>query len=154
MNPFSQLFRRFKNKLNSDFASVPLSQQGVGSLFYRGLASASGKVVTERNAFQLTTVYACVRILAETIASLPLHTYKITPEGREKATDHPLYHILHDEPNPDMTSFVFRETLMGHLLVWGNAYAQIIRDCQRRIKIVRKRRTNFVGFRRRADAKN
>lgn len=43
-------------------------------------------------------------------------------------THHPLYHILHDEPNIEMTSFVFRETLMGHLLIWGNAYAQIIRD--------------------------
>ena len=42
--------------------------------------------------------------------------------------DHPLYYLLHDEPNPEMTSFVFRETLMSHLLIWGNAYAQIIRN--------------------------
>ncbi len=45
-----------------------------------------------------------------------------------KATNHLLYYLLHDEPNPEMTSFVFRETLMSHLLLWGNAYAQIIRD--------------------------
>ena len=77
---------------------------------------------------QTTAVYACVRILAETLASLPLHTYKRTAKGKGKAMDHPLYYLLHDEPNPEMTSFVFRETLMGHLLLWGNAYAQIIRD--------------------------
>lgn len=48
--------------------------------------------------------------------------------GKEKALDHPLYLLLHDEPNPEMSSFVFRETLMTHLLLWGNAYAQIIRN--------------------------
>ena len=52
----------------------------------------------------------------------------MTKDGKEKARDHPLYHLLSDAPNPEMTSFVFRETLMGHLLLWGNAYAQIIRD--------------------------
>lgn len=88
----------------------------------------SGKVVNERTAMQTTAVYACVRILAETIASLPLHIYKRTDRGKEKAFDHQLHYILHDEPSPEMTSFVFRETLMGHLLLWGNAYAQIIRD--------------------------
>jgi len=77
---------------------------------------------------QTTAVYACVRILAETIASLPLHTYMYTAGGKEKAVNHQLYYLLHDEPNPEMTSFVFRETLMSHLLLWGNAYAQIIRD--------------------------
>ncbi len=88
----------------------------------------SGKTVNERTALQTTAVYACVRILAETIASLPLHTYRYTDRGKEKALDHPLYYLLHDEPNPEMTSFVFRETLMSHLLLWGNAYAQIVRD--------------------------
>ena len=77
---------------------------------------------------QTTAVYACVRILAETIASLPLHLYRYTDKGKEKAVDNSLYYKLHDEPNAEMTSFVFRETLMSHLLLWGNAYAQIIRD--------------------------
>lgn len=95
--------------------------------FFFGITS-SGKTVNERTAMQTTAVYACVRILAETIASLPLHTYKYTKDGKEKATEHQLYYLLHDEPNPEMTSFVFRETLMSHLLLWGNAYAQIIRD--------------------------
>lgn len=78
---------------------------------------------------QMTAVYACVRILSESIAGLPVHLYKYREDGsKEKAIDHPLYRILHDEPNPEMTSFVFRETLMTHLLLWGNAYAQIIRN--------------------------
>ncbi len=77
---------------------------------------------------QTTAVYACVRILAETIASLPLHTYMNTESGKEKARDHPIYYLLSDSPNPEMTSFVFRETMMGHLLLWGNSYSQIIRD--------------------------
>ena len=88
----------------------------------------AGKNVTERTAMQMTAVYACVRILAESIAGLPLHVYRYKGQGKEKAIDHPLYTLLHDEPNPEMTSFVFRETLMCHLLLWGNAYAQLIRD--------------------------
>jgi HK97 family phage portal protein len=91
--------------------------------------STSGKRVNERSAMQMTAVYSCVRILSEAVASLPLHFYKYGKNGSKvKAVDHPLYMLLHDEPNPEMTSFVFRETLMTHLLLWGNAYAQIIRN--------------------------
>ena len=90
--------------------------------------STSGKNVNEFTAMQTTAVYACVRILSETLAALPLQLYRYTPGGTERVYDHPLYHLLHDEPNPEMTSFIFRETLMSHLLIWGNAYAQIIRD--------------------------
>lgn len=90
--------------------------------------STSGKNVNEFTAMQTTAVYACVRILSETLAALPLQLYRYTPGGKERVYNHPLYHILHDEPNPEMTSFIFRETLMSHLLIWGNAYAQIIRD--------------------------
>jgi HK97 family phage portal protein len=91
--------------------------------------TTSGKVVTERTAMQTTAVYACVRILAEAIAGLPLHVYAQDADGGKKLTPfHPLYRLLHDEPNPEMTSFVFREAMMSHLCLWGNAYAQIIRD--------------------------
>ena len=99
---------------------------GYSFLFGR---TTSGKPVNERTAMQTTAVYACVRILAEAVASLPLHVYEYQDDGGKKMVyDHPLYYLLHDEPNPEMTSFVFRETLMSHLLIWGNAYAQIIRD--------------------------
>ena len=101
---------------------------GSGYAFYMG-GTTSGKVVTERSAMQMTAVYSCVRILAEAVAGLPLHLYRYRDDGgKEKAIDHPLYLLLHDEPNPEMSSFVFRETLMTHLLLWGNAYAQIIRN--------------------------
>lgn len=79
-------------------------------------------------AMQTTAVYACVRILSEAIASLPIHVYRYKDGGKEMVCDYPLYTLLHDEPNPEMASFVFRETLMNHLLIWGNAYAQIIRN--------------------------
>ena len=101
---------------------------GSSYAFYLG-GSTSGKAVTEQTAMQMTAVYSCVRILAEAVAGLPLHLYKYTDDGgKEKAIDHPLYRLLHDEPNPEMSSFVFRETLMTHLLLWGNAYAQVIRN--------------------------
>ena len=101
---------------------------GSSYAFFMG-GSTSGKPVNERSAMQMTAVYSCVRILAEAVAGLPLHLYKYTDTGgKEKAIDHPLYQLLHDEPNPEMSSFVFRETLMTHLLLWGNAYAQIIRN--------------------------
>ena len=90
---------------------------GSGYAFFLG-GTTSGKAVTERSAMQMTAVYACVRILSEAIAGLPLHMYKYTGDGgKEKAVSHPLYRILHDEPNPEMSSFVFRETLMTHLLL-------------------------------------
>ena len=96
--------------------------------FYMG-GSSAGKTVTERSAMQMTAVYACVRILSEAVAGLPLHLYRYKKDGsKEKAVGESLYRLLHDEPNPEMSSFVFRETLMTHLLLWGNAYAQIIRN--------------------------
>uniref|UniRef100_UPI003904B847 phage portal protein n=1 Tax=Gudongella sp. SC589 TaxID=3385990 RepID=UPI003904B847 len=90
--------------------------------------TTSGKTVNEFTAMQTTAVYSCVRILAEAVASLPLHVYRYKENGKERVYNHHLYHILHNEPNTEMSSFVFRETLMSHLLIWGNAYAQIIRD--------------------------
>ena len=104
------------------------STNGSGYRYFYGGTSA-GKTVTERSAMQMTAVYSCVRILSEAIAGLPLHLYKYGENGsKQKAVDHPLYLLCHDEPNTEMTSFVFRETMMTHLLLWGNAYAQIIRN--------------------------
>ena len=91
--------------------------------------SKAGTSVTEITSMQMTAVYASVRVLSETVATLPLHVYRrLDDGGSEKASDHPLYKILHDEPNPEMTSFAFRETMMTHILLWGNAYAQVIRN--------------------------
>ena len=120
MGLFSGLFKSRDKPQNSTVGS--------SYTFFMG-GSTSGKPVNERSAMQMTAVYSCVRILAEAVAGLPLHLYRYTESGgKEKAIDHPLYLLLHDEPNPEMSSFVFRETLMTHLLLWGNAYAQIIRN--------------------------
>ena len=119
----------FKNRKKSRDAPK-VEDRTVGSSFtFFMFNSSSGKTVTERSAMQMTAVYACVRILSEAVAGLPLHFYRYKADGsKEKAIDSNLYHLIHDEPNPEMSSFVFRETLMTHLLLWGNAYAQIIRN--------------------------
>ena len=120
MSVFGKLFKA------RDKPQDALNGSGYSFMFGR---SAAGQSVNERSAMQMSAVYACVRILAESIASLPLHFYQYNDAGgKEKAVNHPLYWLLHDEPNPEMSSFSFRETLMTHLLLWGNAYAQIIRN--------------------------
>ena len=101
---------------------------GSSYIFFFG-GSSAGKRVNERSAMQMTAVYSCVRILAEAVAGLPLHLYRYKEDGgKEKAIEHPLYLLLHDEPNPEMSSFVFRETLMTHLVVWDSDYAQNMRN--------------------------
>ena len=120
MSIFSRIFKSRGSPKNS----LP----GDGYRPYVG-RTTSGNSVTQRSSMQLTAVYACVRVLSEGVASLPLVTYKEKKDGTKvRAVDHPLYYLLHDEPNPEMTSFSFRETLMMHLLLYGNAFAQIIRN--------------------------
>ena len=98
-----------------------------GTGLYMG-QSVAGKMVNERTSMQTIAVFACVRIIAETIASLPLHTYRYRGEGKERCMTIPCTGFLHDEPNPEMSSFTLRETMMTHLLLWGNSYSQIIRN--------------------------
>jgi len=138
MSIFSGLFRS-RDKPTNSYDSPSYS-------YFFG-RSNSGKRVNDRTAMQHTVVYACVRVLSEAIAQLPLHVYKYTDKGKERVPhlravpsaslcsasphtvgSHPLSFLLHDQPHPEMTSFVFRETLMSHLLIYGNAYAQIIRN--------------------------
>ena len=89
---------------------------------------SSGVSVDEMKSMQTSAVYACVRLISETVASLPCFLYKREKENQEQAREHPLYEVLHDMPNPEMTSFTFRECMMASLLLYGNAYARIIRD--------------------------
>jgi HK97 family phage portal protein len=127
---FSFEFTRNREKRSADFPESNINN------FVKWLASgvwgkktSSGEAVDEESALKFSAVWACVRILSETIASLPLHVYKVSANGDKNINvSHPIYRLLHDEPNPLMTSFVYRETLMAHLCLWGNHYSEIIRN--------------------------
>lgn len=90
-----------------------------------GAQTYTGKSVHEDNALTYIPVFAAVRLLSEIVASLPLHLYRRLSRGKERAVDDPKYIMMHLKPNPEMTSMTYRETMMGHLLVWGNCYSEI-----------------------------
>jgi HK97 family phage portal protein len=90
--------------------------------------TTSGFAVNEANCLNAVVVYACVRNLSEDIAKLPLFLYRrLKPRGKERADDLPLYRLLHDSPNDEMTSFDFRQAMMVDVLLGGNAYAHVMR---------------------------
>lgn len=98
-------------------------------------ATASGITITPDTALQTTAVFACIRVLAESVASLPLSVYRrLDGRSKARASEHPLYALLHDRPNPEMTSFEYREATMGHLCGWGNAYSDIELDGTGRVR--------------------
>ncbi len=88
--------------------------------------AAAGVTVNEYTALNYSAVWAAVQRISGDVGSLPLVLYRRTGNGgKEPMREHPLYRLLHDQPNPEMTAVVFRETLQAHLLTWGNAYAEI-----------------------------
>ena len=95
---------------------------------FAGSKSLTGVRISETSAMNYSAVYACVRIISETIASLPLNIYKRNSSGKEKDTKHPLYRALHIRPNPDMTSFAWRELMGVELNTWGNSYNYKLRN--------------------------
>jgi len=98
-------------------------------LFRINDSTVSGVDIDHNNAMQIEAVFACVRLLAQTVASLPIFLYKRTPDGQKvRADNHPMYRLLHDTPNPRMTSYEFREVMQASLETRGNAYAEIVRD--------------------------
>ncbi|MDP3911916.1 MAG: phage portal protein, partial [Gemmatimonadales bacterium] len=100
---------------------------GGGGGINGAVTSAAGVGVSPELALNCSAVFACVRVLAETFAQVPLVIYERMPDGgKRRATEHPLYSVLHDTPNAWQTSFEFRETLVVHLALRGNAYAQIV----------------------------
>lgn len=90
--------------------------------------SASGVNVNENTAVKMTAVFACVRLLADSVAMLNLPLYKRLKEGKQEAVEHPLYSILHDMANTEMTSFQFRQVMMINALLMPGAYAEIERN--------------------------
>jgi len=104
---------------------VTLSNELMTTL--RGLIRGDGPV-TPSSAMQIAAVFACVRVLSESLASLPLIFYERQERSKKRATNHPVYRLLHDLPNPEHTSVEMRMMMQGHLATWGNAYAQIVYD--------------------------
>lgn len=93
----------------------------------------AGIEVTPQSALTSSTVTACVRLLSESVASLPLHVYQWGDNGKLRAPDHPLYSILHDKPNRFQTSYTWRCQMLAHVLLHGNSYSVIERADNGRI---------------------
>lgn len=94
-----------------------------------GVTTSAGVPVSEKTAMKYLTVSSCVSLIAGDLARLPLNLYRKRADGgKDLVSDHKLYDLLHNAPNSETTSFNFRETLQGHLLLWGNSYAYIERE--------------------------
>ena len=88
------------------------------------VTSSTGAVINEDKANTVAAWFAGIRVISEDIAVAPLHVYERRGRENVKAEDNPLYRLLHDQPNPEMTSFTFRSVLQSHALSWGNGYAE------------------------------
>lgn len=93
-----------------------------------GMESYAGEDVTVEGALGVAAAYSCVTLLSGDIASLPLILFRRLERGKERAVDRPAYWLMHDAPNPEHTSFTFREIQTAHILSWGNFYGQLIWD--------------------------
>ena len=98
-----------------------------GDPYWQSFASLQSGPVNATTAQGVSAVYACVSAISETVASLPLILFKRAGEDRQRATDHPLYAVLHDQANEQQTALEFREWMQAAVLLRGNAYARIIR---------------------------
>lgn len=134
-----QLWQKFKmagNILTAKNYSLSDFEKDFNRFFYGGKPSISGVNVNEDTALRFSAVLACVRVLSETIAAMPIKVYKrrASGTGRDIAYTHPLYRLLHDEPNDEMTAFKMQETMQSHVVLSGNAYAYKELDGRGRVK--------------------
>lgn len=114
------LFDRFRRKEKRDTTGE--------EPFWRRIFGGDGKVeanVTAMRAMQTSAFYACVKLIAETVGSLPFPVYRQTPTGKQKAIDYPIYRLLQDSPNPEQIAMQFREMVTANLLSYGDGYAEI-----------------------------
>ena len=120
LNPFKYLIRAIKGA----------ARPGAWDDYWYQLherPTVTGRDISESTAMAHITVHACVKVIAESLSSLPLILYRRIGDGKERASDHPLFGILHDRPNPEMGSMAFRESMLVQTLLWGNSYAEIQR---------------------------
>ena len=106
-----------------------LGSEGFLKVISERVAAASGEVVTADTALTVSAVYACVRVLSETVASLPLFIYQARKDGGKDAVrEHPLWGLLHNKPNQDQTAYEYWEQGMAHLNLRGNFFSQKVRE--------------------------
>jgi HK97 family phage portal protein len=111
-------------RIGNLFEKRSLTDSQLYNLIVGGNATYAGPSVNEDNAMRSSAVYACIRIISESIASLPLVLYKQQGRNKNRAVTHPLYPLLHDMANPEMTAFEWRELMMAHALLRGNGYSE------------------------------
>lgn len=121
------MINRLKNIFGIESKSLANPSPELLALF-GSTPTTSGAVVTTDSAMRCTTVYACVKVIAESVAQLPLHLYRRTADGgKERANDHPLGELLHDQPNDWTSAYDFRLFMQTALCLHGNAFAFINR---------------------------
>lgn len=108
--------------------SVPSDPRGTGSPLSLFRPPIAGVRVDEHTAMTYGALWACVRVISETMASLPWGVHRVNGEMRERVSGHPVHRLIHRRPNPETTPFRFKETLIAHALTWGNGYAEIERN--------------------------
>ncbi len=128
MSRVANWFRAFFKNLSTLARPSPQIKDVLGRLL-----SKTGIAINPKNALQVTAVFACVRLLSESIASLPLCLYRKTKSGKEKAADRIDYGVLHDVPNPETDSFQFWQAFVANMLIYGRGYAEVVRDAGGRV---------------------
>jgi HK97 family phage portal protein len=127
------LLARMGSSVRDWLGSWGSGDKALAALFGYG-PSKAGVSITEDTALNISAVWACVRLIAGSMSTLPLIHYKRKGNGdRERYVESKLYRLLHDEPNAEMSSATFLETLQTHVLLWGNAFATITRDAAGRV---------------------
>ena len=120
---WDRLFQKSEKRSNSGIKSPDLWLQNI----FGGKVN-SGITVNEVTALKYSAVFSCVRILSETIATLPCILHQKTPDGKSKATQHPIYNLLHDQANTEQTAYQWKAITVSHMALWGNAYSFIERN--------------------------
>jgi len=149
----SLMRRALEGRMPVSGPDVDIAEYSTGlKILFGGASTHAGVTVTESTAESLSAVYACVGLIADSIAQVPCKIVNATT--KEPATAHPLYSLLHDLPNPEMTAFDLRQTLVRWLLLWGNAYAQVVRDGSGRVAALWPLRSDCMTVERVAGAVN
>lgn len=123
MGLFARLFERRSRETSNLETPRPWLERIIG-----GAPTASGVRVDEQTALRMIAVWACVRVISETVAALPMPVYRRLSRGRERVYDHRAYRLLNQQPNPEVTPMVFREAVTAHALTWGNGFIYVLRE--------------------------